>query len=213
MGGSREVEIAGEKLVIYEHDDVCDLATGRALTGSWVWDSAFVLSQWTATQGRLEFDFAGKTVLELGAGTGLPGLTAALLGASRVVLTDVEALLPGLTKNVEANGLGDRIWVSRLVWGSDDLPEEVGGVELVIMSDVFFDATDVAVLGRTLKRVCGEKTRVWAACEIRPLTGECLNELVSVGFEVVELASQLGVSSDEFAVFHLVPPTQDGERQ
>ncbi|CAL5429562.1 unnamed protein product [Camellia sinensis] len=152
----------GKKLVIHEFDDVYDSVTGRALTGSWTWDSAIVLSHWMITQGQLDFDFAGKTVLELGAGTGLPGLTAAALGASRVILTDVEPLLPVLRKNVEANGLGDRVEVSRLVWGSEEeLEDEVAVVDLVVMSDVFFDAEEAVALGRTLRRVCGEGTKVW----------------------------------------------------
>ncbi|KAL7164947.1 hypothetical protein ACSBR2_040775 [Camellia fascicularis] len=203
--GIKEFEFAGKKLVIHEFDDVYDSVTGRALTGSWTWDSAIVLSHWMITQGRLDFDFAGKTVLELGAGTGLPGLTAAALGASRVILTDVEPLLPVLRKNVEANGLGDRVEVSRLVWGSEEeLGDEVAVVDLVVMSDVFFDAEEAVALGRTLRRVCGEGTKVWAASEVRPWSGDCVNELVSQGFEVVEFPSQFSGSSDEFAVFQLV---------
>ncbi|XAR54860.1 Histone-arginine N-methyltransferase [Bertholletia excelsa] len=204
--GIREIEVARKKLVIHELDDVCDPATGRALTGSWVWHSALVLSQWMATQGRVGFDFSGKTVLELGAGSGLPGLTAALLGADRVVLTDIEPLLPGLRKNVEANGLGDRVAVARIVWGSDEV-EEMGGVDLVLMSDVFFDAAEVAALGRTLRKVCGEGTRVWAATELRPWTRECMSELEKVGFVVAEFPSQRDGDADgEFAVFDIVPP-------
>ncbi|KAK9266902.1 hypothetical protein L1049_027161 [Liquidambar formosana] len=129
--GIREIEIGGNKLTIHELDDVCDSVTGRALTGSWLWDSALVLSDYISTQGRLDFDLNGKTVLELGAGAGLPGLTAALLGASRVVLTDVDSLLPGLRKNVEENGLGDRVEVKELVWGIGRVTESgrrVGGI-------------------------------------------------------------------------------------
>ncbi|GLT49072.1 hypothetical protein SLA2020_226550 [Shorea laevis] len=97
--GIREIVVAGTIIVIHELDDVYDSVTGRPLTGSWVWDSALVLSKWMFTQ----VDFQGKSVLEVGAGAGLPGLVAARLGASRVVLTDVKPLLPGLLKNVEAN--------------------------------------------------------------------------------------------------------------
>lgn len=39
---------------------------------------------------------------------------------------------------------------------------------------------------------------------MRPWSGDCVNELVSQGFEVVEFPSQFSGSSDEFAVFQLV---------
>ncbi|PON47134.1 Lysine methyltransferase, partial [Parasponia andersonii] len=110
-----------QTLVVFELDDICDSATGRALTGAWVWDSALVLAEWlAAAQDQLEFSLRGKFVIELGAGAGLPELAAARIGASRAVLTDVGALIPRLRKNVEANGLGDRVEVSELVWGSDE---------------------------------------------------------------------------------------------
>ncbi|KAI7781216.1 nicotinamide N-methyltransferase [Diaporthe eres] len=47
------------------------------------------------------FSVAGRSVLELGAGTALPSLLAALLGATRVVLTDYPA--PTVISNLTAN--------------------------------------------------------------------------------------------------------------
>ncbi|KKY34770.1 putative nicotinamide n-methyltransferase [Diaporthe ampelina] len=47
------------------------------------------------------FSVAGRSVLELGAGTALPSLLAALLGATRVVLTDYPA--PAVISNLTAN--------------------------------------------------------------------------------------------------------------
>ncbi|KAF3448197.1 hypothetical protein FNV43_RR08910 [Rhamnella rubrinervis] len=210
--GMREIQVAGKTLVVFEHDDVYDNVTGRALTGSWIWESALVLAEWMTTQGHLDFPFQGKTVIELGAGAGLPGLTAALLGADRVVLTDVDTLLPGLLKNVEANGLGDRVEVRRLVWGSDESLSELecGEFDLVLMSDVFLDTEETARLAKTLRRVCREGTRIWAASEVRPWTIECLNELTKEGFGLAELmkpepADNENDSLDSFAVFCLTP--------
>ncbi|GAB4834664.1 hypothetical protein Ancab_032927 [Ancistrocladus abbreviatus] len=228
MVGVREIQIAGRKLVIHELDDLYDSLTGRVLTGSWVWNSAFLLADYISTQSQHhEFNVQGKIVLELGAGsTGLPGLTASLLGASRVILTDIAMLLPGLRHNVEANGLGDRIEVCELVWGSDELPNqlsELKRVDWVLMSDVFYDQLETTALAKTVKRVCGSETRVWAASEVRPWTSECLNELLNEGFSVAELLSKpvtTSVSSGSsvmedssnselFSVFELIPPKED----
>lgn len=181
--GKKELVIAGKKLIIYEPEDVCDPDTGRALTGSWVWDSALQLAHWIATQGQADFQLQAKTVLELGAGTGLPGLMAASLGAAHVFLTDIAPLLPGLRTSVEANGLADRVEVRELVWGSDE--PWVGDVDLVLMSDVFYDPLEMPALATTLKRVCGSETRVWSASEIRSQTGNCLEVLKGEGFELV----------------------------
>ncbi|RVX00173.1 Protein N-lysine methyltransferase METTL21A [Vitis vinifera] len=173
--GIREISISGHKLTIHELEDVCDSATGRVLTGSWLWDSSLLLSQWMATRAE---DIRGKSVIELGAGTGLPGLTAAMLGAGRVVLDGRGGAAAGLERNVEVNGLGERVEVREVVWGSE---EE------------------------------GEFDIVWCGSEVRQWTYECLGQLVSEGFGVVELPSPVGVSDgswDLFSIFHLIPPIE-----
>ncbi|GJN01542.1 hypothetical protein PR202_ga18816 [Eleusine coracana subsp. coracana] len=91
------VVVAGHAVAVVERDGTHDPATGRALTGSWLWDSSLVLASHLA--GLRVDELRGATVLELGAGsTGLPGIAAvACLGAARCVLTDVaRPLLPDL---------------------------------------------------------------------------------------------------------------------
>ncbi|OMO93081.1 Nicotinamide N-methyltransferase-like protein [Corchorus olitorius] len=202
--GIREIQVAAHNFTVHELDDVYDSVTGRALTGSWVWNSALVLSHWMSTH----LNFQGKAVVELGAGAGLPGLTAALLGASRVLLTDIQPLLPGLLKNVEANGFKERVEVRELVWGSET---ESGPFDVVLMSDVFYDPENMVRLGNTLERICREGTEVWAATELRPSTGDRLNELMNQGFQMVEvqLTTQLDVQngmedSNQFAIFQII---------
>lgn len=219
--GVREIQVSDSNIIIHELDDLYDSTTGRVLTGSWVWNSAVVLAEWMATRCKLfDFDFKDKTVIELGAGAGLPGLMAALLGASRVVLTDVESLLPGLLQNVDANGLGDRVEVRELVWGSDESvsqANELGEFDLILMSDVFFDQEEMPPLAQILKIIAGENSIIWAASELRPWTIECLGEFANQGFKIDETPVQLDRPCEEddyaildsFSIFHLQP--SDGE--
>ena len=67
---------------------------------STVWDSAIVLARYLEVQGAAQY--AGARCVELGAGTGLPGLVLAALGA-QVVLTDLPGTVALLELNVARN--------------------------------------------------------------------------------------------------------------
>lgn len=216
MGGEgREVEVAGRKLHIQEGEETYDPQTGRVITGFWLWNSALHLAHWMAGAG----DLSGRTVLELGAGTGLPGITAALLGASLVVLTDLPPLLPLLRANAAANGVADRVKVRELEWGSaaGAPPEETADV--VLLSDVFYDPAAMAPLASTLRRVCREDTRIWAASEVRESIYSCLDMLKDEGCRVTELPAvsrrllRSPEESSEFAVFIISPPLPHGKER
>lgn len=58
---------------------------------------------------------AGKTVLELGSGTGLVGLVAAMLGG-HVWITDQSPLLEIMQRNTLLNGLSETCIVAELNW-------------------------------------------------------------------------------------------------
>ena len=71
----------------------------------------------SATPGFL----AGKSVVELGAGCGLPGFLAGLLGAAPCVLTDIEETVELLEENLESNAPhlpdgGARVTTEELDW-------------------------------------------------------------------------------------------------
>ncbi len=75
-------------------------ATTKRPYGSVLWPAAIALAHALAAR-----DIAGKRILELGAGTGLPGIVAASLGA-RVVQTDRQNLVLHVCKlNAARNGV------------------------------------------------------------------------------------------------------------
>ncbi|KAF0890746.1 hypothetical protein E2562_004239 [Oryza meyeriana var. granulata] len=188
MDGVLHVAVAGRTLAVVERDGTHDQATGRALTGSWLWESSLVLASHLADDARLHL--RGATVLEVGAGTGLPGIAAvACLGAARCVLTDGRPLLPGLRANADANGLtAEEADVRELRWGEQLEPEVQ--VDVVLMSDVFYDPDDMPVMAATLHGLWRDGdggTVGWAASEVRDGVQDCIDVLREHGFEVAEV--------------------------
>jgi nicotinamide N-methyltransferase len=72
------------------------------LFAHYLWNSAILLADMISSGLAPVY---GETVLELGAGAGLPGILAALEGAELVVLSDYDSppLLSNLSHNVEQN--------------------------------------------------------------------------------------------------------------
>lgn len=88
--------------------------------------------------------FQGKTILELGSGTGICGIVSSMLGASRIILTDKfqDTRARQLVQdNVDANRLdSSKVSIRKLVWG--ELNEDVCRgmrVDHIIASDCFYD--------------------------------------------------------------------------
>ncbi|KAJ2973340.1 hypothetical protein NQ176_g6666 [Zarea fungicola] len=89
----------------------------RRLFSHYVWNSSLLLAELMeadtlgvkgAGEGRItdvSFDVKGQSVIELGAGTGLAGIMASLLGASRLAITDYPAssTMAVLRDNVSCN--------------------------------------------------------------------------------------------------------------
>ncbi|KAK8136927.1 hypothetical protein PG984_004867 [Apiospora sp. TS-2023a] len=80
-----------------------------------------------------DFDVRGKSILEVGAGTGLPSMLAALLGASEVTAVDYPTplVVDTLSKNVKFNtqpefspsgSVAPRVLVDGHAWGELDTP-------------------------------------------------------------------------------------------
>lgn len=79
--------------------------------------------------------------LQIGAGTGLPGILAALLG-SRVTLSDSAPLgIRNCERNVEANGLtSNEVPVVGISWGLfNPALFQLGPIDIILGSDCFYD--------------------------------------------------------------------------
>lgn len=128
---------------------------------STVWDSAVVLAKYLES-----IDLNGKTVVELGAGCGLPGIAAVCLGARTVHLTDLAANLPLLRRNAERNVAPyarRRLVVAPLVWGEEYAAEDV---DYVLAADVLYLPDCAADLAQTTTQLMAREhpCRALIAC-------------------------------------------------
>ena len=131
-------------------------------TGATVWDSAIALANLLASHEPSLVH--GRRVVELGAGCGLPGIAAARVGASRVVLTDRAELVPLLRRNAEANAASDSVDVRVLDWDDDGgLADDAPKADVVLASEVANDVHVVPKVVRTMERVIDSNAFALAA--------------------------------------------------
>ncbi|KAI8050247.1 putative methyltransferase-domain-containing protein [Syncephalis plumigaleata] len=122
----------------------------------YVWPSALMLAEYVWHNRSL---FDGTTTIELGAGTGLPGLLAAKLGG-HVYLTDLPRAMPQLEQHIQENNLtmnashhDEETWHGwaqshPLVWGSFDneglikLVDSLDSLDWILGADLFYDSKD-----------------------------------------------------------------------
>jgi hypothetical protein len=110
--------------------------------GHKVWDSARVLLAFLALLPPARAGLAGRSVVELGCGTGCVGVyLAKACGASRVVMTDGEKVLCDLAlRNAARNGVSSLCSSLPLDWGCKEPPPELHGCDVVVAADVMYEA-------------------------------------------------------------------------
>ncbi|NXO72132.1 MT21A methyltransferase, partial [Phainopepla nitens] len=153
-----------------------------------VWDAAVVLCAYLEMEG---IDLRDRSVIELGAGTGLLGIVVTLLGKgffvvstkepagvralystcrARVTITDRAAALEFLESNVQANlppELRPRAVVKELTWGKDLDNFPPGAFDFVLGADIVYLEETFAELLQTLEHLCSERTVILLSCRIR----------------------------------------------
>ncbi|XP_040840341.1 protein N-lysine methyltransferase METTL21A [Ochotona curzoniae] len=131
-----------------------------------VWDAAVVLSTYLE-MGAVEL--RGCSAVELGAGTGLVGIVAALLGA-QVTITDRKVALEFLKANVEANlppHVQPKAVVKELTWGQNLASFSPGEFDLILGADIIYLEETFTDLLQTLDHLCSERSVILLACRIR----------------------------------------------
>jgi len=126
-----------------------------------LWPSALALARAVGARA-----LRGARTLELGCGLGLPSLAAALAGG-RVLATDWSPESVRMTaRNAERNGLA--IETLRCSWTEPEPLLARGPWNLVLASDVLYEARNGEALLPLLSRLLGPRGEVWLAEPGRP---------------------------------------------
>ncbi|GMF34713.1 unnamed protein product [Phytophthora fragariaefolia] len=151
-------------------------------TGLTTWDGSVVLAKYLEHQRR--GDIAGTRVVELGAGTGLVGISAALLGARQVILSDLDYVVENLAKNVAetmklAASAGKPVDsdISTRVLDWFNPPRDLGDIDFLLASDVVWVEELIPPLVATfdvLLRHSSAKTRILMSYQKRSIMSDRL---------------------------------------
>lgn len=121
-----------------------------------LWPSARALARAVAAQS-----LGGRRVVELGCGLGLPAIVAAL-GGARVLATDWSADAAAMAaENARRNGAALETLVCS--WAAPERIAERGPFDLVLASDVLYEARDVAALLAALASLMAPAGEAWIA--------------------------------------------------
>lgn len=175
----RHVEIADLTLKIKEAVDINMLLAGVEAEDDipfWavLWPSAIALARYI----REQVDFAGRPVLELGAGVGLAGLLAALQGGLVTQTDYVPGALELQKANAELNGISGMR--HRLAdWRKFDLDRKY---DWIIGSDIFYEPKLHVYLKEIFRRRLAEKGALILADPGREGGKKFIESLLAEGF-------------------------------
>lgn len=186
-------------------------STDFDLTGQILWPVAVLLGHYLASSAGAAV-LADQTVVELGAGTGLPSLVAAEF-AKQIVVTDGNGdhVLDLLRRNVESKSQASRcqLSVEQLVWGDREhlkrVQDQAPQVDVVIAADVVQWPSVVEPLLHTVKAL------LWTSQRPHPIFLLGIVNRASQTYNLFfQLANELGfaarkVEPDEYLANGLVP--------
>ncbi|XP_022518810.2 uncharacterized protein LOC103046522 [Astyanax mexicanus] len=137
--------------------------------GAVIWPAAVALCKFLDTaEGQQQINLLDKSVLEIGAGTGLLSIVATLLGA-KLTATDLPEILSNLRFNLNRNTRQHRRHeplVMELSWGhklEETFPHSTYHYDYVLAADVVYHHSFLAELLETMRHFCQPGTTlIWA---------------------------------------------------
>ncbi|NRB41215.1 MAG: methyltransferase, partial [Pseudomonadales bacterium] len=91
----------------------------------------------------------GKTVMDVGTGSGVVAIACALAGAKRVIASDIDDVSQKAVKlNLQLNGLADVDHIQIM----GDYRQYQGHVDLIVIADVLYEEKNIPLLEDLLKR-------------------------------------------------------------
>lgn len=201
--GGREIGILHTNALLSnaEEADFLMVWKHRVPYGVALWPAAIALAQEVASRGDA---LRGKSVLELGAGTGLPGIVAASLGA-RVVQTDAQEVAMWLCRrNGERNrigGIGYRL-VDWADWNDGTR------YDWIIGSDVLYGEAAHPHLRRIFETNLAPGGRILLTDPFRAISLGLLEALEADGWKITLTKWSIGEGKNRRAIglFELEPP-------
>ena len=171
----RELALGSVSVVVAE-------APARLGIGGKLWDAALALVAHVGSTSGNDECVHGKRVLELGSGVGAVGIGARLFGASRVVLTDIEDVVPLLEANIELNHVQDVTAVA-LDW-FQDVPSAIlsESFDLILASDVVYEKKNHPYLDRILRRLLMPEGHFYLGDPQRKASSEFVKMLEGQGY-------------------------------
>ena len=201
--GGREWSVLHTDAVLSHADEARFLGEkkDRLPYGVALWPAAIALAHEVASRAGV---FRGARVLELGAGTGLPGIVAASLGA-RVAQTDrQEVAMSVCRRNGERNGV-EAIEYRLVDWAEWDDAERY---DWILGSDILYGATMHPHLRRIFESNLAPGGRVLLSDPFRSASLLLLEEMEASGWRIALSKWSVGEEADPrpVGVYELTQP-------